>query len=220
MGIMDRWKRSRTGPKGAHHARREVVTPSIPTPEAAPPRSPRLGVGGLARRLSSQYPDEVPSEVLARAAAAEGLDPEAVRQRIESDRAPAEPLVVRSRRVNVDELRVMDLSELESVRLRVRGSAHSVSDAERRRQGGGEYLLIREPDNEVDPTAVAVYGMRGRRVGYVSATRGAMLAPLLAELDADAFKVSGEGATKHSVVLWVDVPKADGLRRFVREARS
>lgn len=216
VGIMDRWKRARKRPQTSADKNARPTPPSLTKPTA--PRPPRLGIGGLARRLASQYPDEVPPEVLAQAAATEGLDPEAVRQRIESERAPGAPLVVRPRRVKIDELRVMDLSGLDSVRLRIKGSAHSVSDAERRRQGGPEYLLIREPDNEVDPTAVAVYGLRGRRVGYVSATRGAMLSPLLAQLDADAFKVSGEGATRRSIVLHVNVPKADALRSFVRRA--
>ena len=158
--------------------------------------------------------------MLAEAAAAEGMDPEDVRRQLDLDSTPAEPFRVRPRHVNVDELRVIDLRSLDSVRLRIKGSAHSVSDAERRRQGGPEYLLIPEPDNEVDPTAVAVYGIKGRRVGYVSTTRGAMLSPPLAQLDADAFKVGGAGATKSSIVLSVDVPKADALRRFVREASA
>ncbi len=111
----------------------------------------------------------------------------------------------------------MDLSGLDSTRRRIKGSAYSVSDAERARYGGPEYLLIAEPDNEADPSAVAVYG-KGHRVGYVSTPRAAGLAPLLAQIDADAFRVTGVGTSEsHGTRLWVDVPKVDSLRRFIRE---
>lgn len=128
------------------------------------------------------------------------------------------PPVVRRRRVEPDNLRVLDLSALDSVRMRIKGSAYTVSDSERVRYGGPEYYLIREPDNEVDRTAVAVYGVRGHRVGYVAASRAASLSPLLERLDADAFKVSGAGSVGGSIVLWVDIPRVGELRRFVRDA--
>lgn len=192
-------------------------TPSTAPSEPEPPQ-PRPNVARVARSLVAQYPEGVPPEVLDAASAAEGVNPDTVRRRIETDSRPPEPHVVRRRRIDPDALRVVDLTGLESVRMRVKGSAYTVSDTERRRQGGPEYLLIREPDNEIDPSAVAVYGVKGHRVGYLSAARAKMASPLLAQLGADAYKVSGTGATKTSIVLWVDVPKADALRRFVRES--
>lgn len=228
MGIIDRFKRAFS----SSPAEDSTVAPptSAPEPRSAPDgsvpvpswmyRGPEhLRYKSVARALSVHFHGEnVPPDVLMKTAAVEGVDPEAVRRQIELDRTPGERLVVRPRSVNPDELRVVDLSALESARMRIKGSAYTVNDAERRRQSGPSYLLIREPDNEADAFAVAVYGMRGRRVGYLSASRAATVSPLLAQLDGDAFKVSGAGTTKTSIVISVDVPKADALRRFVRDA--
>ncbi|MFC7404298.1 HIRAN domain-containing protein [Georgenia alba] len=104
-----------------------------------------------------------------------------------------------------------------TTRTRVKGSAYAVSDAERARYGGREHLLIAEPDNEADPSAVAAYG-KGHRVGYLSTARAASLAPLLAQLPGDAFRVTGSSTTSSTIVLWVDVPKVEPLRRFVRSS--
>lgn len=173
----------------------------------------------VARALAARYyHEDVPPDVLQQTAETEGVDSEAVRRQIEADRRPPEPFVIRRRRIDPDALQVVDLTALESVRMRIKGSAYTMSDTERRRQSGPEYLLIREPDNAVDPSAVAVYGVKGHRVGYLSAARAKMVSPLLAQLGADAFKVAGTGASGGSIVLHVDVPQADALRRFVREA--
>ena len=72
---------------------------------------------------------------------------------------------------------------------------------------------MREPDNPTDVQAVAVYG-RGHRVGYLSQARAASTAPLLAQLRGDAFRVTGTGTTPNSIVLWVDAPKVDALRKL------
>lgn len=225
MGFMGRFKRalSLSSTEPTTPTRGEGRGPIV-TSEVKPPRLNRgpehLRYKSVARALTARYYDEdVPPDVLQQTAEAEGVDPEAVRRQIELDRTPGEPLVVRPRSVKPDELRVMDLSALDSVRMRIKGSAYTISDAGRRRHSGPSYLLIREPDNEVDASAVAVYGIRGNRVGYLSATRAAMVSSLLAKLDADAFLVSGAGTTKTSIVISVDVPKADALRRFVREAQ-
>lgn len=104
------------------------------------------------------------------------------------------------------------------MRTRIKGSAYYVTDVERDRYGGREYLLVREPDNAVDASAVAVYG-RGRKVGHLSAARSAALAPLLDELGADAYRVTGTGTSANSMILWIDAPKVDALRKFVRARR-
>ncbi len=225
MGILDRIKRALfAGPENARRPPdRLEVRPeeSAAAPTSGDPSNPhqppgRPHIKRMARSLASRHPDGVPYDILTQTAAAEGLDPGTVLAQIEADQSRPRG-VIRRRKVKLDELRTMDLSALDAVRMRIKGSAYAVSDAERRRQGGAEYLLIREPDNEVDPSAVAVYGMKGVRVGYVSTARAASLSPLLAQLDADAFKVSGAGATASSIVLWVDVPRVDALRRFVRD---
>lgn len=216
---MDLFRRSPgPGHAGASPQAPEAVdgAPGAPPPEERTTRA--------ARFLSARFIHGVPEWAIEQAAAAERVDPEAVRRQIAAGRTVARPPAaepdepVRPRRVDPRGLRVVDLTGLDSVRLRVRGSAYTVSDAGRRRHGGTEYLLIREPDNRADPQAVAVYGMTGVRVGYVSAARAATLSPLLAQLDGDAFKVSGAGTTSGSMTMHVDVPKVEPLRRFVRDA--
>lgn len=116
-------------------------------------------------------------------------------------------------RLNLDGLSVVDFTSLPSVRTRIVGSAHWVSDKERRRYGGSEYLLVREPGNEHDAQAIAVYGL-GRKVGHLSAAKAASLASILDRLSADAYRVTGAGADARSVQLWVDLPRVDAIRKF------
>lgn len=218
MGIIDRFKSAFSSRQTDAPLPRESRPSTVPSAAEPPPR-PRPNVARVARSLIARYPDGVPPEALEETSAAEGVNPETVRRRIEKDSKSPEPQVVRRRRIDPDALQVVDLTGLESIRMRIKGSAYTVSDTERRRQGGPEYLLIREPENEAGLSAVAVYGMKGRRVGYLSAARAKMMSPLLAQLGAEAFKVSGAGATRSSIVLHVDVPKADALRRFVRDSQ-
>ena len=110
----------------------------------------------------------------------------------------------------------MDLSPIESSRLRIVGGAYWVTHAERNKFGGTTYLLVREPSNEHDPNAVAVYG-RGRKVGHLSRAKAKALAPLLDQLEADAFGVTGEGTSRNSMRMWVDLPRVEPLRRFTRD---
>lgn len=116
--------------------------------------------------------------------------------------------------VQLDErLPRVDLRELPSSRFRIVGTAHWVSDAERSRYGGQTYELVREPDNEHDANAVAVYG-RGRKVGYLSAAKAAGLAAELDRIGVAAFIVSGDATSEQSHRLWVDLPRLPGLRAF------
>lgn len=160
--------------------------PKIPVTRTAPPATSP----SVARRADTPTPDEPP---------------------VEGERA--EP--VRKRTVNPDSLRVVDLRALESVRTRIKGVGYCVEDGDRRKFGGREYLLIPDPGNAFDPKAVAVYG-KGRMVGYLSASRAGMLSPILQQMDADAFKVSGTGTSSNSIMLWVDAPKVEALRKFAR----
>ena len=122
---------------------------------------------------------------------------------------------VKAETVNAESLRVLDLRELPSIRMRIKGSANWVSDTERGKFGGTEYLLVREPKNRHDQCAVAVYG-KGRKVGYVSSAKAAALAPILDPLPFDAFQVSGTSVLENSIRLWVDIPKLVELRQFLK----
>lgn len=180
-----------------------------------PLQSPsRPNAARLAGQLLLEFPDEVPDEVLAARAEAEALSPQTVARVLDRLRSGSTETAGPQRRsIRVSTLEIVDLTSLPSVRMRVKGSAYSVTDAERRRFGGTEYLLVREPENVADPQAVAVYG-RGHRVGYLSQARAASSSSLLAELTGDAFKVSGTGTTSSSIVLWVDVPTVGALRKL------
>ncbi|MFF9565189.1 HIRAN domain-containing protein [Leifsonia sp. NPDC014704] len=109
-----------------------------------------------------------------------------------------------------------DLTGLESVRLHIRGTYAYVPDSRWADFGGTEYLLVREPTNTNDASAVAVYG-RERKVGYVSSSKAASLAPLLDQLDdCDGFVVSGASTSDTSIRLWVDLPTFPALRAYVK----
>jgi hypothetical protein len=112
-----------------------------------------------------------------------------------------------------------DLRSLDSTRMRIKGIGNYVGWNERRAVGGTEYVLVREPDNSHDSCAVLVLS-NGRKIGYVSAARAKILAPLLDSLGSAGYVVGGTGPSDESVQLWVDIPKADVLRAFVKSRSS
>lgn len=109
----------------------------------------------------------------------------------------------------------IDLRELPSSRFRIVGTVYWLRDDERARYGGQEYELVREPENEHDENAVAVYG-RGRKVGHLSAAKAAALASDLDRLGPASFVVSGDTVSEASMKMWVDIPRVPGLRAFQR----
>lgn len=117
--------------------------------------------------------------------------------------------------LDLDAVRVLDLRSVPSSRKRIVGSFGWVTDAGRETHGGTEYLLVREPRNKFDANAIAVYG-KGRKVGYISAAKGAAFTPILDPLPFDAFLVSGAGVEFNSIRLWVDLPGLPALRAFVK----
>jgi len=112
-----------------------------------------------------------------------------------------------------------DLRSLDSTRMRIKGIGNYVGWNERRAVGGTTYVLVREPDNPHDSCAVLVLS-DGRKVGYVSAARAKILAPLFDSLGSAGYLVGGTGPSDESVQLWVDIPKADVLRAFVKSQSS
>lgn len=117
--------------------------------------------------------------------------------------------------VSLDADTLIDLRGIEAVRMRVKGTYVYVAHADRLRVRGKEFVLVREPSNEHDAMAVAVHTMNGRKIGYVSASRASMMAPLLDRLGASGYLVGGAGATDTNVTVWVDIPKVAALRGFV-----
>lgn len=202
MGLIGRLKRMFT-------QRPAEASVGKPRPAPSKPNSARL-----AGQLLLEFSDEVPDGVLEARAAAEALNPKTMARVLDRLRSgPIETADPQRRTIRASSLEIIDLTSLPSVRTRVKGSAYSVTDAERRKYGGTEYFLVREPENPTDPRAVAVYGS-GHRVGYLSQARAASTSPLLAELQGDAFQVSGTGTTANSIVLWVDVPTVGSLRNL------
>lgn len=188
-------------------------------PEPRRAFTPQQRAKQVARSLAGRHPGGVPTDVVTERAQMEGLNPADI-QRVLDDDAARGPVIVRTRTIDPATLTVVDLTEVEAVRTRIKGSAYWVSDTERRRFGGTRYLLVCEPENEADPTAVAVYGVEGRKLGHLSTAKAATLFPLLTREPAAAYLVGGEGATRTSIMLWVNVPKADPLRRFLRDSQN
>ena len=122
---------------------------------------------------------------------------------------------VKVAKIDLEALATLDLREVPSTRMRIKGSANWVTDSARAKFGGTEYLFVREPENEFDTSAVAVYG-KGRKVGYLSSVKAAGLVPILDPLAFDAFKVGGASVFENSIRLWVDVPNLAQLRQFLK----
>ncbi|TLM72424.1 HIRAN domain-containing protein [Pseudarthrobacter sp. NamB4] len=127
------------------------------------------------------------------------------------------PKAASIKKVTLDDTKVfiLDLRELPSSRFRIVGSAFWVSDAGRYKHGGNEYLLVREPKNEWDANAVAVYG-KGRKIGHLSEAKAAALSPIFDELGFGAYRVSGTAPAPNSIRMWVDLPAIPKLRSFAK----
>lgn len=111
-------------------------------------------------------------------------------------------------------LEVIDLTALEWTLMRVRGTASYTYDRHRAGSTATRWLLFREPRNRHDVNAVAIHTVDGRKVGYVSAKRAALIAPLLDRLVGGAYLVGGVGATPETTTLHVDLPRVPVLREF------
>lgn len=143
----------------------------------------------------------------------ESADSESAANRSEPpDREPPAP---RSQTIWIDYERVHDLRHLDSVTLRIRGACAYINFTERHAHHGTDYLLVREPRNRHDKNAIAVV-YDGRLVGYVTAARAAAIAPLLDQIDADAFHVNGEPTNTDSYKMLVCVPKVPELRAHLK----
>ncbi len=194
-------------------AREVIAGPQEPAP-TVPRATPKV----LARQLFAEFPDGVDADTLWNRCEDAGLGSMAdVDREYDALRYEAEQRAQRKvSRIDPAERRILDLTTLESVRTRIKGSFGSVTFGEREKFGGSDYLLVREPKNSHDASAVAVYG-KGRRVGYVSATRAEKMAPLLDALPGDAFRIAGAGTdAERGSRLWADLPTADALRRFLK----
>lgn len=135
----------------------------------------------------------------------------------EQDGNRAEPSTntrFRVREVHLDDqLPTIDLRSLPAARFRIVGTAYWLRNSERARYGGQRYVLVREPENEHDANAVAVFG-KGRKVGHLSAAKAAAVASELDRLGAAGFVVSGASVSPQSSRLWVDIPRLPALRSF------
>lgn len=232
MGALwDLWKIARDVIAGPQTAPTPLVPPRTAAPLQEPvqlnaaasnpvlPPRPVITAHKLAKELFAEFPDDIDTDILWTRSEAAGLDVQTVDRELDLLRYAAEEKAQAIvRKIKPASLRIMDLAPLDSVRVRVKGSAFSVTSREREKFSGTEYLLVPEPDNAADIHAIAVYG-KGRRVGYAPATRAASLTPLLAQLEADAFRVTGTGTGEQGSRLWVDLPKAEALRAFLKKAR-
>lgn len=221
MGFMDWLRRIAEEGKEEEPPKRPSFDSFKPKPmPPAPPREvrpARLTARTLAKQLAEEYPKGVPVDVLLRRSDEAGLDEQDVDDALDRLAQFAEVTV---KTLNMQHLGVLDLSTLESTRTRIVGTGYYLTWEERQKFGALEYLLVREPDNQHDPMAVAVYGKRGRMVGHLSTAKAASYSPLLKQLRHDAYRVSGVGATSASGVLWVDLPRLPVLRQFMKDQKD
>lgn len=189
------------------------ISPSTSKPARKP--ASRMTTKALASQLLREFPNGIDTDVLFDRCEEAGLDPQEVDAAMDELRYRDG---IKKCTIHEGELQVLDLTPLPSVRTRIKGTAYWVTDEQRRRHGGAEYLLVREPRNEHDASAVAVYG-RGRKVGHLSAAKAASVAPILDKMGADGYRVTGAGTSVNSITLWVDVPRLDALRKFAAAQR-
>lgn len=115
-------------------------------------------------------------------------------------------------RLKLPEEQITDLRPLGGARLRVVGTTHWVPNSKRMTVGGDAYVLIREPKNQYDENAVAVYDAT-RKVGYLSRAKAAAYAPQFDRIGAPGYRVAGE-PPEDSVRLWVVLPPIAAVRAF------
>jgi hypothetical protein len=105
----------------------------------------------------------------------------------------------------------LDLRPLPSVTCRVRGLKYYLHGAPRVEYQGRGYLLVREPTNQHDRHAIAVY-QHGVKVGFLAASRASSTAPLLDTLGAPAYRVEGNPDGHGRVLL--NMPTVPALREL------
>jgi hypothetical protein len=121
-------------------------------------------------------------------------------------RTPRTPIT----RLELTEEQITDLRALGGARLRIVGTAHWVPNSRRTTVGGDAYVLVREPKNEHDENAVAVYDAT-RKVGYLSRAKAAAYALQFDRIGAPGYRVAGE-PPKESVKLWIVLPPIAAVR--------
>jgi hypothetical protein len=168
--------------------------------------------------MASQAPEEVVAESVPVPSLEQQAPPLAASVKVEEAEPTRGPTKVAGiKKVMIDEgaMSILDLRELPSSRFRIVGSAHWVTDSGRYKQGGNDYLLVREPRNRWDANAVAVYG-KGRKVGHLTEAKAAALAPIFDELGFGAYRVGGTAPAPNSIRMWVDLPALPKLRTFAK----
>lgn len=236
MGIRDAMRRL-SGRPGHAAVQSEAAAP-VPTtkPEPCPQCGSVAGRGSASQTqlvaaaaaevvaYQDDHPDESFWEFGDAIARAHGLGvfdvtDEVLRINERRDRASA-PRVSR-KVVAVDDMRLLDLRHLDATPLKLRGVSHYVSEAGRSKHGSSELVLKREPSNPHDAFAVAVYGS-GRKLGHVSASRAALLTPLLDQLAFDGYIVAGivEQVPGRMTQLHVMLPRVPLLRAWVKEQQN
>ena len=102
--------------------------------------------------------------------------------------------------------------ELGVTEMKVRGVSYWVHYNERRPRG--TCRLVREPNNEHDSHAVAVY-IGDRKIGYIPASRAGMLSDMLDELNAPLV-INYDLRGNYGSTYWLRLPTVPGLRKFMR----
>jgi Cys-tRNA synthase (O-phospho-L-seryl-tRNA:Cys-tRNA synthase) len=94
----------------------------------------------------------------------------------------------------------------------VRGLKYYLAEQPHDQYRSSGYLLVREPTNEHDKDAIAVYE-RGVKIGFVAASRAGFTAALLDELNAPAYRIEGRPDGYGRVLI--EMPTVPALRELV-----
>lgn len=92
--------------------------------------------------------------------------------------------------------------------VRVVGVFDALTLRQREKQHAGQWVLRREPDNPLDPNAIAVF-IGAQKIGYLSAAKARGYAPILDKIGGP-IAVSG---TQVGITFHVDLPDLNDLRR-------
>lgn len=111
---------------------------------------------------------------------------------------------------------VIDLRVPDGISCAVAGISHWVDDDTKWAFSDDKFYLRREPTNEYDSSAIAVYGGT-RKFGYLSASRAERYAPLFDEFGAETFAVARDLTRPRMSFL---LPKIGDMRAAAKSHRE
>ncbi|SDS10959.1 hypothetical protein SAMN04489860_0814 [Paraoerskovia marina] len=160
---------------------------------------------GPAEPSSAPVPDVVPESEPAPDVEPEPQSaPEPVAESVPQPVTGVEPVAPAERTV-------LDLSGVDSVRVRIVATDVLLGEEERESVDRTEYLVVREPADVDAVSTLAVFDGE-RKIGYLSPAKADLLVPLLDSMPADAFRIAGDPDVAKPEQFWAFIPRVPALR--------